>query len=743
MLPVDQLTFISFAGGATLSLCTFLVGLVLFKRRQISPPFLMASLLGTVWCTVYMFAGWNYALSPLEILILESARYSAWFYCLLATMRRFSGKRLPLRLRRTLFLTWTGLFLYNLYTILSTQNGWGDSATLAGTSLAETSENGELLLSEHGGIPLIWNSLLMTILCLVGVEQLFRNAPTARTGKILSVCVGAFLIFDLYLFSITLLQQHISASLWSARGFTYGLSNAVLSVGLLTTADQDGRQANLSISRPIVFYTTSLTAAGVFLAMMALGGYYVKSFGGEWGTVLQAVLTFASLIMVATAFVSESIRTSLAVLVDKHFFHHKYDYRAEWLRLISRLSEPSDDDLSRRALSVVNEIFKSHGGCLWLNNNYGKFVPVASEQMNIPSDALEEPETSEFCRIMTEKDWVFVPSATADDDQANYNRALPQWMTRFPKLWAIVPLRIDKKLYGFILLLPPTHRERLSWEDLDLLKTVGSQVASYLARHEAAELLSQSKQFEAYNKLTAFIMHDLKNLIAQQALVVENAGKHKMNPAFIEDAITTIDNSVQRMSKLLKKLQQSQPAANSTFNIQKILLDATQKCQGKAPRPSLRIVDQQLMVTTDQEHLEMVIIHIIKNAQEATSQDGFVDVTLSQKGQDAIILVEDNGEGMDADFIKNRLFRPFDTTKSGKGMGIGAFQTREFIRSLGGDITVQSTPRVGTAFKIIIPLSNELPLVAEAPAGSSNVEPRARQTITTPATSERLPGNHG
>jgi putative PEP-CTERM system histidine kinase len=300
-----------------------------------------------------------------------------------------------------------------------------------------------------------------------------------------------------------------------------------------------------------------------------------------------------------------------------------------------------------------------------------------------------------------------VPSASENDELSNYNDTLPSWVKQIQKLWLIMPLKIEQRLYGFILLASPGHVERLSWEDLDLLKTVGRQVASYLSRHEAAELLAQSKQFEAYNKLTAFIMHDLKNLIAQQALVVENANKHKENPAFIEDAINTIDNSVKRMSNLLKKLQQKQPSSSITFDIKKILIEAVKKCQSKNPRPSLRLNDGSMMVTTDQDHLEMIFTHIIKNAQEATDPGGFVDVTLYEKNDNAVIEVEDNGEGMDADFIKNRLFRPFDTTKSGKGMGIGVYQTREFIRSLGGDVSVHSTPKVGTVFKITIPLATD------------------------------------
>ena len=200
-------------------------------------------------------------------------------------------------------------------------------------------------------------------------------------------------------------------------------------------------------------------------------------------------------------------------------------------------------------------------------------------------------------------------------------------------------------------------------------------------------------------------MHDLKNLIAQQALVVENAAKHKENPAFVDDMIRTIDNSVQRMSNLLQKLQQTQPSKGIPLDLNKVVVNSVKKCQDRIPPPSLRILSDSLKVVSDEDNLEMIVTHVIKNAQEATPADGYVDVTLRLEGRNAVIEVEDNGCGMDSDFIKNRLFRPFDTTKSGKGMGIGVYQTREFIRNIGGDVIVKSEPQVGTTFTILIPIN--------------------------------------
>ena len=263
----------------------------------------------------------------------------------------------------------------------------------------------------------------------------------------------------------------------------------------------------------------------------------------------------------------------------------------------------------------------------------------------------------------------------------------------------------DSELLGFIGLLKDHSTRGLTWEDLDLLKTVGRQLGSYIARHQAAELLARSRQFDAYNKMTAFIMHDLKNLIAQQALVVENAAKHKDNPAFIEDAINTIDNSVQRMSSLLNKMQRKEPAPNRALSLDDALLEAVEKCSDLKPVPVLHIQDERLRVRADRDNLIMILSHLIRNAQEATSDQGFIDVRLAKSADQAILEVQDNGAGMTQEFIKNRLFKPFDTSKSDKGMGIGAFQALEYVRNIRGEISVSSTPGIGTTFKITLPLA--------------------------------------
>jgi signal transduction histidine kinase len=158
------------------------------------------------------------------------------------------------------------------------------------------------------------------------------------------------------------------------------------------------------------------------------------------------------------------------------------------------------------------------------------------------------------------------------------------------------------------------------------------------------------------------------------------------------------------MSALLGKLQQRSNAERRPVALQEALLEAVRKCQQLNPRPALRVEEEGLRVLSDKDHLVMILSHLVKNAQEATTADGFVDIRLSRASSQALIEIEDNGAGMDEEFLRYRLFKPFESTKTGKGMGIGAYQAREFIRSLGGDVRVSSSPGAGTTFSLTIPL---------------------------------------
>lgn len=678
-MEYNNIAYISYLGGGIIFAALAIAFFYLWQQKTVHFSLVVASLASVIWALAIAANNHDYTLSLPTLILLETIRYSCWIIALLASIYFSSGQRLPIQFRIIIH----GVWIFSLGLILTLISN--DNPLARDTSL------------------LIWNSLILSILGLISVEQLYRNTRYNRLMKLLSLMVGALFAYDIYLFSYSLIFNLIEPGLWQSRGAVNGAAALIIALGSLAIANRAGDKASFAISRPVAFYTTSMTFAGCFLALMAIGGYYVQLYGGSWGTIVQVLVLFGALIAITVVFISHTVRSRLNVWINKNFFRHKYDYRVEWLKLINYLSQPTDEeDFHQRAIKAIASIFKSPGGCLWLESN-NNFIPAYSYNMPLPDSQLNENIDTHFCQILLEQEWVFSPYSPSNDQLSQLNELLPDWIYKIKNLWLVLPLMTEKKLIGFMALSHPKHDTSLTWEDLDLLKASGRQVASYLDRHKAAELLAESRQFDAFNKLTAFIMHDLKNLIAQQALVVENAAKHKENPAFIEDAIKTIENSVHRMNNLLRKLQHKGPSEVRNLDLQKTLIEVVKKCRDVKPTPSLRLETDNIRINADPDYLIMTLANIIKNGQEATDSHGFVDVTLSKKENNAIIIIEDNGMGMDEDFIRDRLFKPFDTTKSGKGMGIGVYQTQEFISSLNGSITVESTPGEGSKFTISIP----------------------------------------
>lgn len=680
---------VTFSAYLTACIINFaLLGAYLYSSsydRKRSRPLSLAIAMNALWLLFWTLnIGGIIQTSPFWQTITETARYLIWIYALLATLSLVLGQALP----RKLILLESGVAL---------------SAIILCAVSAVWNTHGSSLIT-----PLLWQGLILSIAAFISVEQLYRNVRKDRNIKLLCLALTITFFFDVYLMAYTLSFQELNPNLWQSRAVVASITCAFLSVSYLALGnrthpkEETYNSAELTISRPIVFYTTSLTSVGLILILVGLGGYYLRTFGGEWGNILYSLLLVSALLAAAVTLTSKTVRDRVNVLINKHFFRHKYDYRTEWIKLTDHLSEEAPDtDHYLRAITAVTHIFKSPGGAIWLRR--GNIVtPTYQSNLLLTHELPLELISSRFCQIMQQDDWVFSTEPPADSGLGQHNEHLPQWANHIVDLWLIMPLLNGSNLIGFMALTKPKSDSSLTWEDLDLLKSVGRHIASYLERHEQHEKLAESRQMDTFNKLSAFVMHDLKNLIAQQGLMVKNAEKHKHNPAFVEDAFSTIDNSVRRMSNLVQKLQPNTQEAVQPLNLVKILEEAIKRCALSQPAPQFEFPETatQTLITADFERLVMVFTHLIKNAQDATPDDGTIDVSLHLQHGNVVISIEDSGCGMDQEFIRTRLFKPFESTKSSKGMGIGVFQAQEYVSQLGGYLDVISELGAGTTFTI-------------------------------------------
>jgi putative PEP-CTERM system histidine kinase len=300
---------------------------------------------------------------------------------------------------------------------------------------------------------------------------------------------------------------------------------------------------------------------------------------------------------------------------------------------------------------------------------------------------------------------------------------VPPWMGDLRHFSLVVPILHDHRILSFVVLVKPRVPDPLNWETIDLLKTTALQAASYLALEETAYALAEARQFEGFNRVSAFVVHDLKNLVAQLNLVVRNAERHKGNPAFIDDAFETVGSAVTKMNRLLLQLRGVAPTEKAEqVDLRPLLKDLVVESARRVPVPVLEVgEDVTGLVNADAHRLTAVIDNVIRNAQEATDRSGRVQIRLAESDREAVVEIEDTGLGMDEDFIRNRLFRPFDSTKGLAGMGIGAYDCREYVQGLGGRVEVTSRPGEGTCFRIRIPL-------ASATQGAAKVSLRPQAT---------------
>ena len=397
------------------------------------------------------------------------------------------------------------------------------------------------------------------------------------------------------------------------------------------------------------------------------------------------------------------LRRNARVFFSRKFIPGRYDYREVWLRLSQTLAGQADDaSLPDRTVKALGAIIGSQGGELWLAA--GK-PPVYEGRgawgMRRPDNVLTSDDP--LIRFLEKTHWVLDTNEYASDPR-RYAFAFDGGDPVVPSI--VVPLVHENGLIGVVRLDRPDGLGDLSFEDHDLLKTAGQQAAIFLVHEMSQELLAQTRQFEAFSKLTAFLMHDLKNLIAQQDLVVGNAKRFKHRPEFIDDAIRTMEASVRRMKRVLERLQEDTGVERSTLiDVPGLLGDLCLTCSDREPQPRLSRIDSEVWVQMDRDRLAMAIAHAIRNAQDATPADGHIGVTLSAENGFALIGIDDNGKGMDPVFVRERLFRPFDSTKGARGMGIGAYQIRETLRMANGDVEVSSQPGRGTRLIMKIPLA--------------------------------------
>ena len=268
----------------------------------------------------------------------------------------------------------------------------------------------------------------------------------------------------------------------------------------------------------------------------------------------------------------------------------------------------------------------------------------------------------------------------------------------------MVPLLVGEELLGFVTLARPRAPMELNWEVRDLLKTASRQAASFLAQMHATEALLEARKFDAFNRMSAFVVHDLKNIVTQLSLMLKNAERLHDNREFQQDMLLTVESSLEKMRRLMLQLREgaAPPGGALGVELEPIMrrLKTLASTQGRTVEVN---VSEKLATRGHEERLERVLGHMVQNALDATPPAGRVWLHAARFSGQVKVEIGDTGAGMTEEFINKQLFRPFSTTKH-NGMGIGTYESAQYIRELGGTITVASESGQGTVMTILMPL---------------------------------------
>jgi putative PEP-CTERM system histidine kinase len=495
-----------------------------------------------------------------------------------------------------------------------------------------------------------------------------------------------------------MLFRRLDQDIWAARGLAHAL---VIPFVAIATARNTAWTIDLHVSRGVVFRSTALLVSGVYLLAMAAAGSYVRFFGGSWGRMLQIALLFAALLLLALVMFSGQFRSRLRVFVSKHFFSYRFDYRAEWLRFTQALSASSQQlGVQELCIKALADLVESAAGALWLRDG-DAFRQVA--RWNVPEVRETEPDNGSLAALLERQEWVVDLHECAAAPERCEGLVLPAWLGSLREAWLIVPLASAAELIGFVVLAQPRAPMKVDWEVRDLLKTAGRQAAGYLAQIRATEQLLEARKFDAFNRMSAFVVHDLKNLVAQLSLLLRNAERHRENPEFQRDALETVAHVTQRMNAIMLQLRTGTTPVDGPKPVElAALVRKIQSAKGVL-RPAIAVdAAAELHVLGHEDRLERVIGHLVQNALDAAGESGKVAVRVFRDGANAVVEVADDGVGMTPEFVRDRLFRPFQTTKP-HGMGIGVYESFQYVTGLGGRILVDSTPNVGTKVRVSVP----------------------------------------
>lgn len=659
-----------------------LLGLLGRRPKDLPGALILVGIATTLaWTGLAAAYYWGAALSPQLIAAFELLRFFAWI-AFLASLVDSGFKVLGWRLGGTYVVPVAILVIGGLLTV-------GGLVMRPGPILSEAVNPSAIV------------GLALAVVGLFLTEILYRSTPAEERWRIKFLCLALGTIFacDLFHYADAELFGEVDPALQQARGAVQALVAPMLAIA---AARNLLWKTNISLSRQMVVGSTTLIASGLYLSLAAGVGYLLREIHETRGPVVQIIFFVGAVAVLAIVLFSGTYWAHAKLFINKHFYKHKYDWREEWLRFMQTLSTgQSAAPLEERCIKSVADIVESPGGAMWLVDGE-RYWHACS--WNFQDPALSDRDAAAVAECLMRAQTVIDLRGTAEGSETYEGASIPAALKAVKRAWLVIPLW-HRRLVGFVILARPRAPITLGWEDYDLLNVVGRQVASYLAEHKALEALEDAREFDIFSRRFAFVIHDVKNLVSQLSVLGSNFEKHGHRKEFRDDVVATLNDASDKMKRLMDRIHAFKGAepANEPLFLEPLIRRIVAGHPGVPADLLLESGGPGLAVSAEGDRLEAVIGHLVQNAAEAVGGTGKVTIALKRDGAFATIDVIDNGPGMDRDFIRRDLFKPFQSTKNA-GMGLGAYQCREYARELGGNLEAISAPGQGTTMRITLPV---------------------------------------
>jgi putative PEP-CTERM system histidine kinase len=551
--------------------------------------------------------------------------------------------------------------------------------------------------------------LISAVLILANLEYTLR-ASTGRIRwqiKFIILGIGGICAIWIYTSSQALVYLAVDTSISVVHAAALLIANLLFLWGLVRSQFLD---VDVYLSRTTIQYSLTTILASIYLIIIGILAYLARSFDQQWSLPIAALVVFFALAGLAILLMSDRLHERLRRFVTRHFMRPMHDYRKAWMDLTEKTNFLVDvHDLCTAASRIISQTFGILSVNIWLCDATKERLALAGSTVFTPVQALElersGPAVSMLMKAMEERFATLDLNTAMFDWATDIMCAKPEFFTEF-RMRHIHPLTTGGNLVGIITLNDDrVGHAPLSSEDQDLLHAYASHLAARVLQLRLSEALRQAQEIEAFQNVSAFFVHDLKNLASRLSLTMQNLPVYFDNPEFRADALKLIGESLgkidgmcERLSSLQQKIELKITKADLNEILASILVDFERSMKihverDLKPLPMLRL---------DREQVQKVITNLIMNAHEAGRSERSIRVTTSAVDRQVIMSISDNGCGMSREFIERSLFRPFRSTKK-RGMGIGMFHSKMIVEAHHGKIEVDSEEGKGTTFRVVLP----------------------------------------